>query len=172
MAVRGISVGLALIIGLAACSLGGQSSTAPQIGDSCLIGSWLLARETNQSGYTYAGVPVAVDGLAGAQLSLTAGGEEKETFDGSAPLVGTLANGLQLSITIRGALIFQIHAASGKYQETGSVVQMPTTATAGGVPVANYRSSYSPGRGTYSCGGGRLTITTEGGNQTDVWTKG
>ncbi len=172
MAVRNITVGLALVVVLTACSLGGQSSTPPQIGDSCVIGSWLLTKETNQSGYTYAGVPVAVGGLAGAQLSLTAGGEEKETFEGSAPLLGMLASGLQLSITIRGALIFQIHAASGKYQETGSVVQLPTTATAGGVPVADYHSSYSPGRGTYSCGGGRLTITTEGGNQTDVWTKG
>jgi len=172
MAVRLIAAAVALMIGSTACSLGRQSSSAPAIGDSCLVGSWVLTEQTNKSGYTYAGVPVAVSGMAGAKLALTAAGEEKETFDGSAPLVGTLANGLRLAITIRGAIIYKIHAASGKYQETGDVVQLPTTATAGGAAVADYHSSYSPGRGTYSCTEGGLTITTEGGNQTDVWSKG
>ncbi len=172
MAIRVIAVGLVLVVGLTACSLGGKASTAPAIGDSCVVGSWVLSEETNQSGYTYAGVAVAVSGLAGAHLVLTAAGEEKESFDGSAPLAGTLANGLRLSITIRGSLDYGIHAASGKYQETGSVVHLATTATAGGVPVTDYHSSYSPGRGTFSCAGGRLTMTTSGGNQVDTWSKG
>jgi hypothetical protein len=172
MAFRLIAAAVALILGSTACGFGRQSSSAPTIGDSCVVGSWVLTEQTNQSGYTYAGVPVAVAGLAGATLTLTASGEEKESFDGSAPLVGTLSNGVRLAITIRGSIDYKIHAASGKYQETGAVVQLPTTATAGGAAVADYHSSYSPGRGTYSCAGGGLTITTEGGNQTDVWSKG
>lgn len=159
------------MLGSTACSFGRQSSTAPPIGDSCVVGSWVLSEETNHSGYAYAGVPVAVSGLAGAKLTLTTSGDEKESFDNSAPLIGTLANGLALSITIRGSIDYRIHAASGKYQETGTVVQLPTTAIAGGAPVTDYHSSYSPGRGTYSCAAGRLTITTEDGNQTDVWSK-
>ena len=163
---------VALVLAASACSLGRPTSSAPAIGDSCVVGSWVLSEETNQSGYTYAGAPVAVSGMGGATLTLTASGDEKESFDNSAPLIGTLANGLRLAITIRGSIDYKIHAASGKYQETGAVVQLPTTASAGGAPVTDYHSSYSPGRGTYACGGGRLTITTETGNQTDVWSKG
>jgi len=172
VALRLIAVAAVLLLGSTACSVGSHSSTAAAIGDSCVVGSWILTEQTNPSGYTYAGVPVAVSGMAGAKLSLTAAGEEKETFDGSAPLVGTLANGLRLAITIRGAVIYQIHAASGKYQETGEVVQLPTTATVGGAPVPDYHSSYSPSSGSYACAAGRLTITTESGNQTDVWSNG
>jgi len=171
VAVRFIAVAVALVLGSAACSFGRQSSTAPPIGDPCVVGSWVLTEETNHSGYAYAGAPVAVSGLAGATLRLSASGDEKESFDNSAPLIGTLANGVPLSITIRGSIDYRIRAASGKYEETGAVVQLPTTATAGGARVTDYHSSYAPGRGTYACAAGGLTITTEGGNQTDVWSK-
>jgi hypothetical protein len=170
VSLRVISVAAALVL-WSACSFGRQASTAPAIGDSCVVGSWVLTEQTNQSGYTYAGAQVSVSGLAGATLTLTASGEEKESFDGSAPLIGTLSNDLRLAITIRGSIDYRIHAASGKYQETGDVVQLPTTATAGGAPVTDYHSSYSPSRGTYSCARGRLTFTTEDGNQADLWSK-
>ncbi len=165
-------IAAALVVASAACTLGSHASAAPPIGDSCLVGSWVLTEQTNQSGYTYANVPVIVSGLSGATLKMTAAGEEIESFDGSEPLVGTLSNGLQLAITIRGSIDYKIHAASGRYEETGTVVNLPTTATAGGAPVTDYHSSYSPGRGTYSCAGARLTLTTEGETQTDVWSKG
>lgn len=171
VAIRGIAVAAFVVVIAAACALGAQPAAPPAIGDSCLVGAWILTEETNQSGYTYAGVPVMVSGMAGAELAMTSGGEEKETFDGSKPLVGTLPNGLQLAITIRGAIIYEIHASAGKYNETGAAVQLPTTATAGGAPVTDYHSSYTPGSGTYSCDSGHLTMTTAGGNQTDLWTK-
>jgi len=173
MAVRHLAIGLALVLCAAGCSIGKPGSSAPPaIGDACVVGTWILTLETNTSGYTYAGTPVAVSGLAGAQLTLTSAGDEKVKFDGSEPLVGTLANGLRLSITLGGSFDYKIHAASGQYQETGAVVKLPTTATAGGAPVTDYHSSYSPGSGAYTCSSSGLSMTTKGGNQTDNWSKG
>jgi hypothetical protein len=172
MAVRPFAISVAFLLCAAGCSLGMPGSGAPPaIGDSCVVGRWILTQETNTSGYAYAGTPVAVSGLAGAQLTLTSAGDEKVNFDGSEPLVGTLASGLRLSITLGGSFDYKIHTASGQYQETGAVVQVPTTATAGGAPVTDYHSSNSPGSGTYTCSSGGLTMTTKGGNQTDSWSK-
>jgi len=169
---RLFAVATVLVVIAGACSFGKQTSNPPAIGDSCVVGSWVLTEETNESGYTYAGVPLAVSGLAGATLAITSSGDEKQSFEKSQPLVGTLPSGLELRITIRGSIDYKIHASAGKYAETGTVVQLPTTATAGGAPVTNYHSSYSPGSGTYSCASGNLTLTTSGGNQVDTWSKG
>lgn len=164
-------IGLALVVSLSACSLGGHSSSPPAVGDTCVVGTWTLASEQNVSGYTWKSAPVSVSGLAGAKLTITSAGDEKEVFDASEPLQGTVADGSILRITIRGSYDFRIKAVAGKYTETGTATQLPTTATLSGAPV-NYHSSYEPGNGTYTCSGGSLTMVTAGEVQTDLWTKG
>ena len=169
MNARRLALGLLLL--LSGCTLGGHSSSPPAVGDACIVGTWTLSSEQNVSGYTWNTAPVSVSGLAGAQLTITAAGDEKQVFDGSQPLEGTTAGGSVLRITIRGAFDFRIKADAGKYTETGAKVQLPTTATLNGQPV-DYHSAYEPGRGTYTCSGGNLTMVTAGGVQTDQWTKG
>ena len=147
------------LLAATACAVN-NAPAKPAIGDSCVVGTWTLQHEENKSGYTYASTPVSVAGLQGAKLMLDAGGSETLRFDASEPLVGTLADGRALSITIRGSATFHIHADGGKYTESGSGVQMPTTATLAGAPVTDYHSSYAPGAGTYSCSSKSLTVTT------------
>ncbi len=127
--------------------------------------------ETNHHGYSFNNVPVAVQGFAGAKLTITASGDEREQFGGSAPLTGTLGDGSQLVITVGGTSDFQIHASGGKYTETGKETQLPTSATVAGRPV-NYHSSNLPGKGSYECSKSSLTMTTGDGNQVDSWSKG
>jgi hypothetical protein len=163
---------LALLAAISGCSIGAHSSSPPPaVGDACLVGTWTLQSEQNKSGYSFNSESLAVAGLAGATLTITSAGEEKENFDSSQPLEGTLADGRRLRITIRGSFDFHIKAGGGKYTETGSATDLPTTATVDGQPV-NYHSSYAPGHGTYTCAGGSLTMTTGDGNQTDLWSKG
>ena len=85
-----------------ACSVNRQSSP-PAVGDACLVGNWSLDQEVSPSGWLYANTPVSVAGLRGARLTLGADGTETEAFAGSSPLVGALADGRVLSITIRGS---------------------------------------------------------------------
>ena len=153
-----------------ACSLR-PATSKPAVGDSCLVGSWSLDHEENQSGYLYAGVPVSVSGLKGAKLTLGADGAETETFAESSPLIGTIADGRVLSITIRGSFTFYVHADGHQFVQTGTVTPLPTTATIGGVAVPDYHSSYVPGRGTYECSQRNLTMTTTDGVQTDSWSR-
>jgi hypothetical protein len=162
----------ASVIAFGGCTLPGSAAAATTVGDTCLVGKWTLINETNQRGYSFSNVPVMVQGFAGATLTITSAGDEKEVFQGSAPLVGTLGDNRQLVITVGGSADFQIQASGGKYSETGKVTQLPTNATVAGQTVTNYHSSDSPGNGTYECTGSTLTITTSGGNQTDYWSKG
>ena len=148
-----------------------QSSSKPAIGDTCLVGSWTLAHEENRSGYAYAGTPVSVNGLHSARLTLAADGTETETFAESDPLVGTIADGRELSITIRGTYSFHLHSDGHQYVETGTETPLPTTATIGGVPIPDYHSSYTPGRGTYVCSARNLTTAEASSTQTDSWSK-
>jgi hypothetical protein len=169
---------LAGIFIAAACTLASgcalplqPAASTSNVGDSCLVGTWTLVEETNQHGYSLSETPVAVSGLAGSKLTITSRGDEKEVFDGSHPLEGTLADGRTLAIKIGGSFDFHIHGDGHKYAETGQKVQLPTSATVDGQPV-QYHSSYSPGSGTYQCSSSSLTITTSDGNQTDTWSKG
>ena len=148
-----------------------QPSPKPAIGDTCLVGSWTLAHEENRSGYAYAGTPVSVNGLHGARLTLATNGTKTETFAESDPLVGTIADGRELSITIRGTYSFHVHFDGHQFVETGTKTPLPTTATVGGVPIPDYQSSYTPGRGTYVCSPGNLTTTETSGIQTDSWSR-
>ncbi len=147
------------------------AAAKPAIGDSCLVGSWVLQHEENRSGYTYNNAPVPVTGLAGARLTLGADGVEKEVFDGSGPLVGTVADGRVLSITIGGSTTYNIHADGHQYTETGTETSLPTVATVGGAGVADYQSHYSPGTGSYQCSKQSLTMTGSTGVQTDTWSR-
>jgi hypothetical protein len=161
-----------LLVVAGACARTPATATAtPALGDACLIGTWTLQHETNASGYSFAGTPVAVSGLAGARLTYAAGGSEMETFDGSAPLVGTMAGGRVLSITITGSLTYDVHADGHAYTETGSKVLLPTVATIDGAPIAGYQSYYTAGQGTYVCSTQSLTTTTQSGVQTDTWSR-
>jgi hypothetical protein len=154
-----------------ACALGAQSSSPPPIGDSCIVGTWTLIDESNTSGYKYRNVPVSVTGLGGAKLTLSADGHEAENFAGSEPLIGTLADGRELSISIGGSFVFRIHAHADSYTETGNVTPLPTIATVDGRSVPDYHSSYAPGSGTYSCSRQSLTMATSTGVQTDHWSR-
>lgn len=167
-----ISLVAAVLLASTSCSLGAHSSVTGSVGDSCLVATWTMQDETSNSGYSYANVPVRVHGLAGTRLTITAAGDEKETFDGSQPLVGTLADGRELEITIGGSFDYRIRGGAGKYTETGAKVELPTSATVAGQPVPNYTSFYEPGAGTYTCGSGTLTMTTSDENQTATWSKG
>lgn len=159
------------IIFTAAC--GGTQAPAPTVvGDNCLVGNWTLQQEQNKSGYSYAGVPVAVAGLDGAKLTIKSDGTKQEMFDGSKPLVGTTAAGKKLVITITGSVTFNIHGDGHQYAETGSRKQVPTAATLDGVAIKDYQSSYSPAHGTYKCAGESLTTTTSTGLQTESWSRG
>ena len=150
------------------CSLKGPSSS-PAIGDACLVGNWHLDHETNKSGWSYANTPVAVAGLAGARLTVGADGAETESFAGSEPLVGALADGRVLSITLDGSFKFHLHADGHEYVETGTITTLPVSATLGGVPIPGYHGSYTPATGTYTCSQRTLTTTTSSGIQTDSW---
>lgn len=154
----------------AGCNLRG-TSTVPAIGDACLIGSWSLEHEVNESGWSYSNVPVAVSGLGGARLTLEADGTETESFAGSQPLVGTLADGRVLSITLGGSFTFHLHADGRRYVEAGTDTALPVTATLSGVPIPGYHGSYTPGMGTYECSQRNLTTTTGSGVQTDGWVR-
>ena len=160
-------------LALAGCTLPGAVSSAspPAVGDRCLVGTWTLVEETNRHGYSFNTVPLPVSGLAGSTLTITSAGEEKEVFDGSQPLVGTLSDGRKLVITIGGSTAFHIRGDGHKYTESGAKTDLPTTATLDGQP-ASYHSSYSPGTGTYQCSSSSLTLTTSDENQTDEWSKG
>lgn len=151
----------------------GQAPAAakPAIGDSCLVGAWVLQHEENRSGYGYNGTPVPVTGLAGARLTFGADGVETEVFDGSTPLVGTVADGRVLSITIGGSVTYHIHADGHQYTETGTETSLPTAATIGGARVTDYQSHYSPGTGSYQCSKQSLTLTGSTGVQTDTWSR-
>jgi hypothetical protein len=153
------------------CSLSPPASASQTIGDACLVGSWSLDNEVNRSGWSYANTPLSVSGLHGARLTLGADGTEKELFAESNPLVGTLADGRVLSITIRGSFAFRLHADGHRYVETGKVTVVPVTANLDGVPVSDYHGSYSPGTGTYACSQRTLTTTTGSGVQTDTWSR-
>ncbi len=163
-------------LALAGCTLPGAasavSSASPSaVGDQCLVGTWTLVQESNGHGYSFNNAPVAVSGLAGSTLTITQAGDEKEVFDGSQPLTGTLPDGRKLAITIGGSIDFHIRGDGRKYTETGAKTVLPTSATLDGRP-ANYQSSYSPGTGTYQCSSSSLTMTTSDQNQTEEWSKG
>jgi hypothetical protein len=167
--VRRFGTTVAALLLAAACSLGHSSSTAA-IGDSCLAGSWTLVLEKNSSAYALRGVSLAVQGLEGATLVIKSDGAETESFAESKPLVGTTESGQTLAITVRGTVMFHIHADGHAYAETGSKVNLPTTATLDGTPV-QYDSWDEPGHGTYSCSAHSLTTTTAGEVQTDSWSR-
>jgi len=154
----------------AGCNLRG-TSTSPAIGDACLVGSWTLDHEVNRSGWSYSNLPVAVSGLHGAQVSLAADGTETESFAESQPLVGALADGRVLSITLGGSFTFHLHADGRQYVETGTDTALPVTATLSGVPIPGYHGSYDPGTGSYECSQRNLTTTTSSGVQTDSWVR-
>ena len=166
---------LLLIIATCAAVFGGCSlrgtPTGPAVGDACLVGRWTLEHEVNQSGWTYSNVPVEVSGLAGAQLTIAAGGTESESFAGSEPLSGTLADGRVLSITLGGSFTFHLRADGHRYEETGTETVLPVTATLSGVPIPGYHGAYAPGMGTYACSQRSLTTTTGGNVQTDTWVR-
>lgn len=126
--------------------------------------------EDNSSGYTWLGFPLPVSGLAGAQLKIQSDGTETLLFDGSRPLVGITRAGQQLAILLRGSVKFHVDGDGKNYTESGAVAQMPTTATLDGQPVS-YHSAQTPGPGTYTCSRTAMTMTTEGGVQTDTWTR-
>ncbi|MHB8689210.1 MAG: hypothetical protein ACYDB4_18790 [Candidatus Dormibacteraceae bacterium] len=148
-----------------------RPASAPAIGDHCLVGSWSLDHEVNRSGWSYANTPVSVSGLDGARLTFDSDGTETVAFAASNPLVGALADGRLLSITIRGSFTFRLHADGHQYVESGAVTVVPVTARLDGVPVSDYHGSYSPGTGTYTCSQRTLTTTTSSGVQTDVWSR-
>jgi len=163
-----------LLIATAAISGGctlSRPSPSPAIGDTCLIGTWTLDREVNQSGWSYSNTPVFVTGLAGARLTLGADGTESESFAGSAPLVGTLTDGRVLSITIGGSFMFHLHADGHQYVETGTDTALPVTATLSGAAIPDYHGAYQPATGTYQCSRQNLTTTTGSGVQTDSWSR-
>jgi hypothetical protein len=147
------------------------AAAKPAIGDSCLVGAWVLQHEESSSGYTYNGTPVPVSGLAGARMTLGADGGETLVFDGSGALVGTAADGRVLSITIGGSVTYHFHADGHRYTETGTVTSLPTTATIGGASVTNFESHNSPGTGTYQCSTHTLTTAGTTGVQTDTWSR-
>lgn len=147
------------------------AAAKPAIGDSCLVGSWVLDHEENRSGYLYSGTPVPVTGLAGVRLTLGSDGLETEVFDGSAPLVGTTADGRVLSITIGGSVTYHIRADGHQYTETGTETNLPTNATIGGVRIADYQSHNSPGTGNYQCSNRSLTSSGGSGVQSDTWSR-
>lgn len=168
---RRVSAGLAALCAFTvACGIT-PAAAKPAIGDSCLVGAWVLQHEESSSGYTFNGAAVPVSGLAGARLNLGAGGAETLVFDGSAPLVGTAADGRVLSITIGGSVTYHLHADGHRYTETGTVTSLPTTATIGTVRVINYESHNSPGSGTYQCSAHSLTMAGSTGAQTDTWSR-
>ncbi len=168
---RLFSTGLAALCGFTvACSVA-PAAAKPAIGDSCLVGAWVLQHEENKSGYMYNGTPVPVTGLAGARLTLGADGIETLVFDGSSPLVGTAADGRVLSISIGGSVTYHLHADGHRYTETGTVTSLPTTATIGGVTVTNYESHNSPGTDSYQCSTHSLTTAGSTGVQTDTWSR-
>jgi hypothetical protein len=178
LVIRSSAVGrltLVLLIGTCAAMSGactlGRASASPAIGDTCLIGSWTLDREVNVSGWSYSNIPVSVTGLAGARLTLAADGTETESFARSEPLVGTLADGRVLSITLGGSFTFHLHADGRQYVETGTDTALPVTATLSGVAISDYHGSYQPGTGTYKCSQQNLTTTTSSGVQTDGWSR-
>lgn len=160
---------VACLVATQACLLGSPKNAAatPGIGDTCLVGTWTLEKETNGSGYKLNGEPVAVKGGGGATVKFASSGAESGSFDGSDPLIGDY-QGHQLSILISGSYEFTIQASDGKYAETGTKTQLPTTATVDGQPIT-YHSSYEPSNGTYECSSTQLTMTTEDGDQTNVW---
>ncbi len=159
------------VLGLSSgCSLFASTPAPPAVGDSCLVGGWVDVKEDNSSGYTWLGLPLAVSGLAGAQLKIQSDGTETQVFDGSQPLVGLTRAGQQLAISIRGSVRYRIHGDGKNYTESGTGAQMPTTATLNGQPVS-YHSAQTPGPGTYSCTKNSLTMTTRGGVQTDSWAR-
>jgi len=153
-----------------ACSVNRQSSP-PAVGDACLVGNWSLDQEVSPSGWLYANTPVSVAGLRGARLTLGADGTETEAFAGSSPLVGALADGRVLSITIRGSFTFHLHSDGNQYVESGAVTTMSVAATINGAVIPDYHGSYSPGTGTYSCSQRTLTTTTRPDLQTDTATR-
>lgn len=105
-------------------------------------------------------------------MTFNAEGTGVEDFSNSAPLVGQLVNGSQLSITLRGTWPFSIHAAGHEYVETGPDTPLPTRATLDGAPIENYASSYTPATGRYTCTFGTLTLITDSGVQTDQFSRG
>jgi hypothetical protein len=165
-----LAIGTCVLLG-GGCGLSPPASASKTIGDACLVGSWSLDNEINRSGWSYANTPLSVNGLQGARLTLGADGTENEVFAGSNPLVGTLADGRVLSITIRGSFTFGLHADAHRYVETGRATVLPVTANLDGVPVPDYHGSYTPGGGTYACSQRTLTTTTSSNVQTDTWSR-
>lgn len=163
--------GLAVLSAISAGCSQVPAAAKPAIGDSCLVGAWVLLHEENRSGYLYNGIPVPVTGLAGTRLTFGSAGVETEVFDGSGPLVGATADGRVLSITIGGSVTFHVHADGHQYTETGADTSLPTIATIGGARVNDYQSHYSPGTGTYQCSKQSLTTTGSTREQTDTWSR-
>ena len=156
---------------LGRCTLGNPATTAPAIGDTCLVGTWLLDRDVNTRGYSVNNVPLEVAGLQGAKMTFTSDGKGVEDFGGSDPLLGTTADGHHLSITLRGTWPFHIHADGHRYVETSPKTPLQTTATVDGQSI-EYSSYYTPASGTYTCAKSALTMTTDSGVQTDQWSRG
>lgn len=165
----GVAAAGILVLG-GACSLFHSTPVPPAVGDACLVGTWVEVKEDSSSGFTWLGVPLAVSGLAGAQLKIAPDGTETLLFDGSRPLVGLTPAGQELAIFIRGSVRYHLHGDGKTYSQSGTVAHMPTTATLDGQPVS-YHSEQTPGVGTYSCAKAALTMTTQGGVQTDSWTR-
>lgn len=168
---RHVSAGLAFLCVFTVACGAAPAAAKPAIGDSCLVGAWVLQHEESSSGYSFNGTPVPVTGLAGARMTLGADGVETLVFDGSNPLVGTAADGRVLSITLGGSVTYHLHADGHRYTETGTETSLPTTATIGGVRVVNYESHNSPGTGTYQCSTHTLTMAGSTGVQTDTWSR-
>lgn len=153
----------------AACSIGNNAPTAA-VGDKCLVGLWTELHEENVSAYQVNGEPVSVAGLQGARLTIESNGTETLVFDSSQPLVGTTRSGAQLAIRISGTATFHIHGDGKHYVETGSRVDLPTTATLNGVAIS-YSSFEAPGEGTYTCSASSLVTVNGPKVQTDTWSR-
>jgi hypothetical protein len=127
---------IALLFTLAACS--SSSSTPPPlaVGDSCLVGSWILVSQSSHSTTlptkTTKYSNLTLNGLKGATLTIAASGDSTFNYDSSAPAVGT-NNSIPESLTLRGTSTARLHTTSSTLSITPLANHVTMSVTLKGV---------------------------------------
>ncbi|MGB9483712.1 MAG: hypothetical protein WCB86_07450 [Candidatus Dormiibacterota bacterium] len=145
------------------------ATKAPAVGDSCLVGAWILVKESDPTSFTWDGVTVPVAGLAGADMTITPGGTEVDNYSNSQPLLGTYQD-QTFSVQVRGSGTSHDRAHNGLLVQTVVSFAMTGEYRIGGTvaesgPVHPIPSQDSP----YRCSAKQLV--TQAGNGTDTYTR-
>lgn len=141
-----------------AAACGGGTSTAPAIGDPCVVGRWVMTA-SNVVDTSTPGVTVTYSGGEGFLVTLTAAGTEIDDYSNAAPASSKSSDGHTSSFITRGTEQFKFHASAGHWVESEASGQLTSTNyVVDGIPKPDFTSSAQVGSGTYSCSSSALTM--------------